>query len=80
MPRTSHSNSYGEPIDLGVFADEGHGYTYTEDGDDVFGVAYLRMDRMIVEIALLGQPKEDYPADLEAVAGSIREAMDRTPG
>jgi len=38
------------------------------------------MDRLIVEIALLGQPEEDYPADLTAVAGSIRASTDRTAG
>jgi len=74
------SGSYGQPIDLRAFADEGLGYTYAEEAGDVFGVAYLRMDRLIIEIALLGQPEESYAADLQAVAGSIREAVDQTSG
>lgn len=65
-------NGFGEVYELGA-ADEGHGWTFTEDGGDVFGGAVARMDRMVVEVALFGQPAAQYRSDVTAVATAVHE-------
>lgn len=66
------TDGFGEVYEIGA-ADEGHGWTFTEDGGDVFGVAIARMDRMVVEVALFGQPAAQYRSDVTAVATAVHD-------
>lgn len=73
-------NGFGELIDFGELVSEGHGSTFTEDNDgsgpgDTFGRATVRMDRLVVEVAMFGQTEAEYPADLRAIIGTINESL-----
>jgi hypothetical protein len=68
------TDGFGEVYEVPA-ADEGRGWTLTEDGGDVFGGAVARMDRMVVEVALFGQPEAEYRSDVTAVAAAVREGL-----
>jgi hypothetical protein len=68
------TDGFGEIYDVPA-ADEGHGWTFSEDGDDAFGAAIVRIDRMVVEVALFGQPEAQYRADVAAVTGAVRDGL-----
>lgn len=71
-----NTGGFGRLVRFGDVADGGHGWTFEEDGGEVFGGAVLRMDRLVVDIAVFGQPAEEYPSDLTALAEAVREAVD----
>lgn len=78
-------NGYGELVQFGALVDEGHGSTFTEDSDgsgpgDTHGLAVVRMDRMVVEVAVFGQTEAEYPADLRAIVGAISESLTDSAG
>lgn len=78
-------NGFGDLIDFGDLVDEGHGYTFTEDSDGsgpggTHGGAIVRMDRLVVEVAMFGQTEAEYPADLRAIVGAISESLTDSAG
>lgn len=78
-------NVFGDLIDFGDLVDEGHGYTFTEDSDGsgpggTHGGAIVRMDRLVVEVAMFGQTEAEYPADLRAIVGAISESLTDSAG
>lgn len=78
-------NGFGELIDFGDLVDEGHGSTFTEDSGgsgpgDTFGRATVRMDRLVVEVAMFGQTEAEYPADLRAIVGAISQSLSDAAG
>jgi len=78
-------NGYGELVEFGALVDEGHGSTFTEDSDgsgpgDTHGTAIVRMDRMVVEVAMFVQTETEYPASLRAIVGAISESLTDAAG
>ena len=78
-------NGYGNLVEFGALVDEGHGYAFTEDSDgsgpgDTHGSAIVRMDRMVVEVAMFGGAEAEYPADLRAIVGAVSRSLSDAAG